>query len=171
MEPISKEFVERIWKETAALTHDRADSEMRAMGKNQPDLLAFLVTFTEDLGQEAKELAVYLGFVVYRMFLLTKGTVPRITSRTIMASYNENARMLKGPEGAGGRIPEKAAKTGSSVQPHVMSYIIEAVTEGAEEGDFEPGGEEATLLMMLLKTEIEALDRSLSLSRSSRKSL
>jgi hypothetical protein len=171
METLSEEFVEKTWQEVAGLGPDSADREMRAMGKSQPDLLAFLVTFTEDFGQEAKELAVYLGFVVYRMFAGSGAAIPRITSRTIMAAYNENARVLKGLEGVGEGIVDAVAREGSSVQPHVVSYVLDALMEGAEEENVELGGEDIALLFVLLKTEIEVLDRSLSLSKSSRKPL
>jgi hypothetical protein len=171
MEPLSEEFVEKTWQEAAGLGPDKADREMRAMGKNQPDLLAFLMTFTEDFGQEAKELAVYLGFVVYRMFMGAGGVIPNITSRTIMAEYNKNARLLKSLKGAGAGIFDEVARAASSSQPHVVQYVIEALMEESEEDDLELGEEDIALLFVLLKTEIEVLDGSSSLSKSSRKPL
>ncbi|HTR44946.1 MAG TPA: hypothetical protein VMH06_04470 [Thermodesulfovibrionales bacterium] len=172
MEPLSEEFVEKTWRETAGLSSDMADREMRAMGKNQPDLLAFLMTFSEDLGREAQELAVYLGFVVYRMFMGSGVAIPRITSRMLMAEYNKNARLLKGLEGSGeGSIADAVAEAGSAAQPHIMKYVLDSLMEGSEEDDIELGEGDIALLFVLLKTEIEVLDGSSSLSKSSRRLL
>ena len=59
MDPLSEGFVEKTWQQVAAFTADRANKEMIAMGKNQPDLLAFLMAYTDDLQQEVKELAIF----------------------------------------------------------------------------------------------------------------
>ena len=63
MEPLSEEFVEKTWQEVVRFSPARADKEMLAMGKNQPDLLAFLMAYTDDLQQELKELVIYFAFV------------------------------------------------------------------------------------------------------------
>jgi hypothetical protein len=101
------------------------------------------------------------------MFMGSGAAIPRITSRTIMAAYNENARVLKGLEG----VIDAVAGEESSVQPHVVRYVLDALMEGAEEDTVQLGEEDVALLFVLLKTEIEVLDRSLSLSKSSRKPL
>ena len=67
MDLLSEGFVEKTWQQVAEFTPDRANKEMIAMGKNQPDLLAFLMAYTDDLQQEVKELAIYIAFVVYNI--------------------------------------------------------------------------------------------------------
>jgi hypothetical protein len=83
MQTISEEVVEKIWRQVAEFTPDRANKEMAAMGKNQPDLLAFLMAYTDDLEPEVRELAIYIAFVVYKMFLASSGKIPRISSKEI----------------------------------------------------------------------------------------
>src|SRR4030066_1484737 len=107
MDPLSEGFVEKTWQQVAEFTPDRANKEMLAMGKNQPDLLAFLVAYTDDLEQEVKELAIYIAFVVYKMFLDSAGKIPKISSKEIMAMYNENALLLEGLKGAPEKIIDK----------------------------------------------------------------
>ncbi len=99
MEPLSEEFVEKTWQEIAGFSPDRANKEMLAMGKSQPDLLAFLMAYTDDLRQEVKELAIYIAFVVYKMFHDSAGKIPKISSREIMSRYDENSLFLEGLEG------------------------------------------------------------------------
>ncbi len=61
MEPISEKFVEKTWQEVAGFSPNRASKEMQKMGKNQPDLLAFLMALTEDLDPEVRDLAIYIA--------------------------------------------------------------------------------------------------------------
>jgi hypothetical protein len=109
MDPLSEEFVEKTWRRVAAFTADQANKEMIAMGKNQPDLLAFLMAYTDDLQQEVKELAIYVAFVVYKMFLDSSGKLPKISSKEIMARYNENTRFIESLEGAHEKFIDRLA--------------------------------------------------------------
>lgn len=159
MEPLSEEFVEKTWQHVAHFTPARADKEMLAMGKNQPDLLAFLMAYTDDLQQELKELAIYIAFVVYTMFLDSNGTIPRISSREVMAGYNENARFLEELKGSHGDLIEKIAAVTITQQPYVMKYVLEALTEDAEEDGIHIAEEDIGFLFILFKTEIDVLDK------------
>jgi hypothetical protein len=62
MEPISEELVEKTWQKVAGLSPARANKEMLKVGQGQPDLLAFLMEFTEERDLEARELAIYMFF-------------------------------------------------------------------------------------------------------------
>ncbi len=158
MEPLSKEFVEKTWKDVADFSPVRANSEMLAMGKNQPDLLAFLMAYTDDLQQEVKELAIYIAFVVYKMFHDSAGKLPKISSRKIMARYDDNARFSESLEGAHEKIIDRISKVAVSRQPYVMKYVLEALMEDSEEAGVALTDEDIGLLFMLLKTELEVLD-------------
>ena len=159
MKPLSEEFVEKTWQQVAEFTLDRGNKEMLAMGKNQPDLLAFLMAYTDDLSQEVKELAIYIAFVVYKMFLDSGGKIPKISSREIMARYNENALFLEGLEGTHEKIIDRIANVTVSKQPYVMKYVLEALMGDAEEEGIDLTEEDIGFIFMLLKTEIEVLDK------------
>ena len=159
METLSEEVIEKTWQEVSNFTPARADKEMLAMGKNQPDLLAFLIAYTDDLEQGVKELAIYIAFVVYKMFLGSHGKTPRISSREIMTRYNENTRFLEKLEGAHERLIEKIANIEVVKQPFVMKYVLEALTEDAEEEGIHITEEDIGFLFILFKTEIEVLDK------------
>ena len=60
MEPIPEEIVEKTWQEVAGFSPDRAKKEMMKIGNSQPDLLAFVTEFTQEMGQEVRELAIYI---------------------------------------------------------------------------------------------------------------
>jgi hypothetical protein len=158
VDPISEGFVEKIWRQVAEFAPDRANKEMTAMGKNQPDLLAFLIAHTDDRQAEVRELAIYIAFVVYKMFLASSGKIPRISSKEIMATYDETARLVESLEGAHEKFVDRIASVQVSKQPYVMKYVLEALMEDAEEDGIDLTEEDIGSLFMLFKTEIEVLD-------------
>ena len=159
MEPLSEGFVEKTWQQIAKFTPDRANKEMIAMGKSQPDLLAFLMAYTDDLQQEVKELAIYIAFVVYKMFFDSSGKIPRISSKEIMARYDENISLMESLEGAHEKFIDRIARVQVSNQPYVMEYVLEALMEDAEEDGIDLTEEDIGSLFMLFKTEIEVLEK------------
>ncbi len=66
MEPLSEELVEETWQEFASFTPTQVNKEAKKVAKGQPDLLSFMVEFTEELDQEVKELAM-IGDVVSKL--------------------------------------------------------------------------------------------------------
>ncbi|MBE0428232.1 MAG: hypothetical protein IBX72_16555 [Nitrospirae bacterium] len=159
MDPLSEGFVEKTWQQVAEFTPDRANKEMIAMGKNQPDLLAFLMAYTDDLQQEVKELAIYIAFVIYKMFLDSSSKIPKISSKEIMARYDENIRLIESLEGAHEKFIERIAGVQVSNQPYVMRYVLETHMEDAVEDSIDLTDEDIGLLFILFKTEIEVLDK------------
>jgi hypothetical protein len=159
MEPLSEGFVEKTWQQIAKFTPDRVNKEMIAMGKSQPDLLAFLMAYTDDLQQEVKELAIYIAFVVYKMFFDSSGKIPRISSKEIMDRYDENISLMESLEGAHEKFIDRSARVQVSNQPYVMEYVLEALMEDAEEDGIDLTEEDIGSLFMLFKTEIEVLEK------------
>ena len=157
MDPLSKEFVEKTWQQVAKFTLDRANKEMIAMGKKQPDLLAFLMAYTDDLQQDVKELAIYIAFVIYKMFLDSSGKIPGISSKEIMALYDKNTSLIESIEGTHEKFIDRIASVQVSKQPYVMKYVLEALTEEAEEDGIALTEEDIGSLFILFKTEIEVL--------------
>jgi len=159
LEPLSEGFVEKTWQRVAEFTPDRAIKEMLSIGKDQPDLLAFLIAHTDDFQQQVKELAVYIAFVVYKIFLESSGKIPRISSKEIMDRYDENTRLIESLEGAHEKFIDRIAGVQISKQPYVMKYVLEALMEDAEEDGIDLTDEDIGSLFLLFKTEIEILDR------------
>jgi hypothetical protein len=133
---------------------------MLAMGKDQPDLLTFLMAYTEDVHQAAKELAIYIAFGIYYIFRDLNGKIQKISSRGIIVRYDENTRFLESLESAHDKIIDRIAKVTVSKQPYVMKYVLEALTEDSREDSIDLTDDDIGLLFMPLKTEIEILDNS-----------
>ena len=59
MEIIPEAIVEKTWQEVAGFSPDRAEKEMMKIGNSQPELLAFVMESSQEMGQEVRELAIY----------------------------------------------------------------------------------------------------------------
>ena len=67
MEPVPEPIVEKTWQEAAGFSPSRAKKEMIKIGNRQPDLLAFVMQSSQDMGQKVRELAIYMFVLIYRM--------------------------------------------------------------------------------------------------------
>jgi len=153
MEPISAELVEKTWKEFATFPLEKAQTEAANISKTQPNLVAFMMEFTQELSQEVKELAIYMFYVLYRMF-------QRISAEEIITSYEKNEHFIKSLEGVHDKFFERIAGVQLSGQPYVMKYVVETLIEAPE--DEEPVAlteEDMGYLFLLLKTVVDLLDQ------------
>src|SRR4030043_1634390 len=132
-EPISEKIVEKTWQEVAGFSPIQATKEMQEMGKNQAELLAFLMALTEDLDLEVKDNVTYIAFVVYRIFVGSRNKVKKITSKEIIECYEYNEDLMGRLEGAHEIFFNRIARVQVSKQPYVMKYVVDALME--ESGD------------------------------------
>ncbi len=160
MGPIPEEIVQKTWKEVAGFTPNKAHREMMRVGNHQPELLAFVMEVTEGMHQEVRELAVYMFFVVYRMFQKTRGRINRISSEEIIECYGHNASMIERLEGAHEKFLDRVVSVHVSRQPYVLKYVVDALMEEAE-GEVAAGlgDEQKAVLFLLLTAVIDVLDQ------------
>jgi uncharacterized protein with von Willebrand factor type A (vWA) domain len=64
MEAIPESLVEKTGQEVAGFSPDRAKKEMMKVGSRQLERLAFMVESARKIGQEVRELAIYMFLVV-----------------------------------------------------------------------------------------------------------
>ena len=172
MNPISQELVDETWQAFAGFSPARARKETIKVNKNQPNLLAFMMEFTQDLDREVQELAIYMFYVVCRMFQKSsKKSLKRISPEEIINCYEKTERFIENLEGAHERFFERIAEVQLSEQPYVMKYVVETLMEAPEEED--PvilTEEDVGYLFLLFKTVVDLLDKttSSSLKKSSR---
>jgi hypothetical protein len=160
LKPIPEEIVERTWQEVSGFTPDKANKEMLKIGNAQPELLAFVVESSKEMGREVSELAIYLFVVVYRMFKEVHGKIRKVSSEEIIQCYQHNEALMERLDGAHDKFLDRIAGVQASGQPHVVKYVADTLMEEDE-------GEDALLLteeqkgflFLLLKTVIDALDQ------------
>ena len=172
MNPISQELVDETWQAFAGFSPARARKETIKVNKNQPNLLAFMMEFTQDLDREVQELAIYMFYVVCRMFQKSsKKSLKRISPEEIINCYEKTERFIESLEGAHERFFERIAGVQLSEQPYVMKYVVETLMEAPEEEDpVVLTEDDIGYLFLLFKTVVDLLDKttSSSLKKSSR---
>ncbi len=164
MEPIPEDLVERTWQEVATFSPLTAEREMNRTAGRQKQLIAFIAGYTQDLRQPAAELAFYMFFTIYRMFLKSAGgRIRKIRGREIETCLDQNESLLERLDGAHEKFVERVAKVESSRQPWVMKYLVETLIEAPEgEDPVDLTEEETGVLFLVLKTVIDVLDQSTS---------
>jgi hypothetical protein len=162
MEPIPERIVEKTWQEVAGFSPDKAKKEMMKINNNQPDLLAFVMESSKEMGREVSELAIYLFVVVYRMFQATHAKVKKISSEEIIKCYEHNEGLMERLEGADEKFLNRIASVQTSKQPHVVNYVVDALMEEGDEREDAVAltEEQKGFLYLLLKTVIDVLDQS-----------
>ena len=162
MEIIPEDLVIETWQEVSEFTAERARAEMTRVSKIQPNLVAFMVEFTQDLEPEVTELALFWFFNVYRMF--QKGVrkpLIQVDHEIIVDCYESNETLIESLERAHERFVERIASVQLLNQPYVMKYVVEALFEDRQEKeDLELTEDDTGYLFLLLKTVVDALNKT-----------
>ena len=161
MEPIPEELVVEIWQETAGFSPDQINKRIKKLSKSQPNLLAFIIEFSQDLDQQVKELAMYMFFVVFRMFQKSsQKKIKRISPEKIIEYYEKNENFIQSLEGVHEKFFERIARVQLSEQPYVLKYVTETLMEAPyEEDPILLTEQDAGFVFMLLKTVVDVLDK------------
>jgi hypothetical protein len=162
MKTIPEEIVEKTWQEIAGISPDRAKKEMMKISNIQPELLAFVTESSKEMGQEVRELAIYMFLVVYRMFQQAHWKIKKISSEEIIECYEQNEDLMERLEGAHDRFLDRIACLQTSRQPYVVKYVVGALMEEDDEGEDAVAltDEQKGFLYLLLKTVTDVLDQS-----------
>ena len=162
MEIIPEDLVIETWQEVSEFTAERARAEMTRVSKIQPNLVSFMVEFTQDLEPEVTELALFWFFNVYRMF--QKGVrkpLIQVDHEIIVDCYESNETLIESLERAHERFVERIASVQLLNQPYVMKYVVEALFEDRQEKeDLELTEDDTGYLFLLLKTVVDALNKT-----------
>jgi hypothetical protein len=160
MKTIPEGIVEKTWQEVAGFSPVEAKKELMRIDNSQPDLLAFVTESSQEMVQEARELAIYMFVVVYRVFQKARGKIKKISSEEIIKCYEHNENLMEGLEGAHEKFLDRIASAQTSKQPYVVNYVVDALMEENEEEDaLELTEEQKGFLYLLLKTVIDVLDQ------------
>ena len=169
MDPIPEALVERTWKEVAQFTLRQIEKEHAKLAREQKEVLGFVLDMTADMGDPAKELAVYLSFVVVRMFQKAHGPkLPFISSSHITDCYEANTSLMEQLNKTHERFLDRIASLQILDQAHVMKYVVEALVEEDDEEDFKKITEDdKEVLFWILKAVVDALSKAVDQRRES----
>lgn len=165
MEIISREIVEQTWHGIGELKPDDAAQQMLEFANVQPNLLGFMTAFVGELSEDARELGIYLLFVVYRMFEASAGRPLTTVSPTAIAEkYEATQELMIGIGGSEDADREALSCAESERQPWVQLYVSEALFDSQEDLSDEErmnlSDDDCCELFILLKTVVDVLDEN-----------
>jgi len=97
MEKISAEIVRETWQALDEVDADCATEMANGMGKQQPVVLAYLMTATENysMNQDESELLIFLGLSIWKMMTRAEGPLPSVTPARLDEIEENNLKMLE----------------------------------------------------------------------------
>jgi len=115
------------------------------------------MVMTEEMSPAAHALALYMYHVVWEVFRRScSRKLPRVKPGAIQRRWEENERSIRRLEKADPRFLERAAIEQTSIQPHVVAYVVQAMMDTPEDRvDLTP--EEEGALLLIFKTIIDVL--------------
>ena len=161
---ISENIVTETYKEVVEFTSEQAHSEMTGLSEIQPNLVAFMVEFTQDLESEVIELALYCFFTIFKMFQKSiRKPFEQVSHETIVDCYESNETLIENLESTHERFIERIASVQLLDQPHVMKYILEALFEDSQDDEgIVLAEEDIGYLFLLLKTAVDDLNKTIA---------
>ena len=138
----------------------RAKNELIKIGRNQTDLLAFVMAAFEEMDQKVRGFAIYMFVVIYRMFQEARGETKKISSGEIIECYDHNEALMERLEGAHEEFLDRIARVQTSRQSYLVNYVVDALMGEDERGDvLALTDEEKDFIFLVLKTVIDLLDQ------------
>jgi hypothetical protein len=157
---ISEEAVDNAWQTVSAFEAEQAADEMHRISEANPELLAFVSVLSEEMTQEAQELAYYMFVVIYTMFDAELDGVPPITHEAVADQYEKTSDMMDRLAEANGDEEEISIESmqEATEQPWVMKYVVESLIESQEgEDPIELSDDDFGNIMLILTTLVEVL--------------
>ncbi len=163
--PVSEEIVFNTIKDIDELSSDKIEGEMERLNKNQPELLSFVFSTTEELDDDAKELGIYMFFVLYKIFTKAYGRIGKATYKEIEDSYEYNLSILEKLDGADEKKIFEIAEKEAEKQPHVYKYLAQTLLlQDDEQEDLYISPEDRGFLFIIFMTVINILDKKINKS-------
>ncbi|MCX8110384.1 MAG: hypothetical protein N3D15_03935 [Syntrophorhabdaceae bacterium] len=146
-------------QEIDGLSPAMIEEEMNKLNKNQPELLYFVLTSLEEMEDNARELGIYLFFVIYKIFTKAYGRIKKATFKDIESSYDYNFGIMEHLEKADEQYILEFAEKEVVKQPNVMKYLTETLMMEDREDDFYLSTEDKGFLFLIFLTVIDILDK------------
>ena len=162
MEAISQQTVQDVQEEFRGVKEPELREMAQDINQQHPELPAFLQASSGELDEGAADVAVYLAFMIVRMYEKSYPEIPEVSPEQIIQSYKENEEMMQklGEE----KDPEKTAFDQQSArQPNVLRYITQVLSRQKDKESGESvGTRDQGQIFLTLKTILDALDKRIA---------
>ena len=155
---IPDDVVDATWRSVGALDPAAMRRVQRSSGKDQEDLMAFVIAWNSEQRSQVLGLGLYLALVILESF--RRGPVrrvKRVKERRILQLLRENQVLIAG-------LPD-SSEEGSAIlmdseivsEPAIMEYILSALAEIGPDEALDLSDDEFWHLVLVLKTFTDAL--------------
>ena len=153
---IGPEVIERIRERVAEFPDDVLDGEFEAFFSKQPEICNFITDLTSESGQQARELALFLIYMVYKAVAEGRNEDPdRVDAQTITSACGESREWIETMNGLEGADIDRSSVSGRDGQLHLLGFVIAEMNEAG----LELSEEEKGTILFALKTVISSLTR------------
>jgi hypothetical protein len=157
---IPEHVIDATWRSVGALEPGTLRRIQKSSGRDQEDLMAFVIAWNSEQRSEVLGLGLYLALVILESF--RRGPVrrvKRVKERRILRLLRENQVLIAG-------LPD-SPEEGSAIlmdpeivsEPAIMEYILSALAEAPEDPEemLDLSDDEFWHLVLVLKTFTDAL--------------
>ncbi len=125
--------------------------------KEQPLLASFVNAFTAELPPHARDLTLYLAYLIWRIFETGGNPPSHVSANIILEQIQENWRFIEQfvhmhRSEVGGYLSEIAFLS----QPHILDYIASVIIEEGKKSDI--AEHHVGYMIFVLKTVLDSLD-------------
>jgi hypothetical protein len=162
---ITDELVDEICERVGSIT-DAAEAAALShrFSKEQPAIASFILALTEELSANAREIAFYVGLVLWQCFEQSSTSPLReVSVKEVEALYDKLDSELTALHGVDERIIERRILYSDDYpEPAILRYIVEAIYEPTAEHDTPLTADEQGNLFIVLRVVADSLEVTLN---------
>ncbi len=157
---IGKALVDETWMEVSKYPYDKMVEESGCFLEAQPNALSFIMALTDDYGEGVRSLALYLAYVVFRIFEKNRGgKLPLISKEAITGAFEANEKWLESMRSMDDKLLERRIKYSEDFsQPFIIQYVLYALFEEEDDYGNYVNDDSRTVLLIALKIFMDVLD-------------
>lgn len=144
--------MEATWRSVGAATAPEIRRMQKQCAKDQPELTAFAIGFTADLGHEAIGLALYTHLVVAQAFRRTRAKFSRVKAARIDRAWKDNFAIINELKAAGHTCAPFQFPAEKTSEPVALQYVVDALTEQNEDDPVSMTEQDFWQVLQVLKT-------------------
>ena len=151
---IGPEIIERVRDKVAEFPDDVLNGEFETFFSKQPEICDFVTDLTSESGQQARELVLFLAYMVYKAVEEGRSQDPeQVDAQTITSACGESREWIEKMNGLDGADIDRSSVSGRDGELHLLGFVIAEMNEaGAELSEEEKG-----TILFALKTVISCL--------------
>ncbi len=158
MDPlVSAQLMEQAWRAVGAMSDTEIRRKQGLCGKEQQELTGFVLGFTSELPPDALGLALYVHFVVIEAFRRSGARFRKLKPTRIETTWRDNFGFINDLKAAGHTRAPFHLKAELALEPAVMQYVIDALTEESEDDPVSLSDEDFWRIVQVLKTVADCM--------------